>query len=239
MENEITSGSPSSNFPFSTFHSPFPKGCGRLIVLEGIDGSGKTTQLNLMCDELTRRGVAYRKLEFPRYADESSALVRMYLSGVFGGDPDAVNAYAASSLYAVDRFASYMTDWGKGYESGELFVAGRYTTSNAIHQGAKLDGAARRVYMDWLFDYEYRLLGLPAPDAVIYLDVTPEIAARNIASRGDRRDIHEGDPCYISRCRDAALFAAANYGWRVVNCCRGAAMRPVSEIHAAVMEILF
>ena len=136
---------------------------GRLIVFEGTDGSGKATQSTLLCDELTRRDIPFRKLEFPRYQEESSALIRLYLGGAFGDKPDDVNAYAASVFYSVDRYASYKQDWGAFYESGGLLIADRYTTSNAVHQTAKLPPEQRDAFLDWLFDFEYRLLGLPEP----------------------------------------------------------------------------
>ena len=211
---------------------------GKLIVLEGLDGSGKTTQLGLVCDTLTARGTAHRRLEFPCYQDESSALVRQYLAGRFGSDPGDVNAFAASSFYAVDRFASYKSDWGKAYEAGTLMVSGRYTTSNAIHQGAKLSGAERLSYMDWLFDYEYRLLGLPAPDAVIFLDVDPALSMRNIEKRNEARDIHETKAAYLAACRESALIAAERYGWHRVNCGDGDKMRPVTDILGDIMNII-
>ena len=211
---------------------------GKLVVLEGLDGSGKTTQLGLLCQALDTRGVRYRKLEFPCYDKDSSMLVRMYLSGQFGSDPEDVNAYAASSFYAVDRYASYRTDWGAAYDTGEIFVAGRYTTSNAVHQGAKLSGTARRTYMDWLFDYEYRLLGLPEPDAVIFLDVDVTLALANIEKRRAGRDIHENHASYLARCRESALEAAARYGWYTVPCGKEGVMRPAAEIGQEVLKIV-
>lgn len=203
---------------------------GKLIVLEGLDGSGKSTQLARVCEALEREGVPFRKLEFPCYESDSSALVRMYLGGAFGGRPDDVNAFAASSFYAVDRYASYKTDWGRDYENGMLMVSGRYTTSNAIHQGAKLAGADRRAYMDWLFDYEYRLLGLPEPDTVFFLDIPVPLAVRNIETRHNARDIHEKDVRYLESCRESALEAASNYHWQLINCAENGAMRPIEEI---------
>ena len=211
---------------------------GKLVVLEGLDGSGKTTQLGLLCAALDARGTPYRKLEFPCYDNDSSALVRMYLNGQFGSDPGDVNAYAASSFYAVDRYASYQSDWGDGYEAGALFVAGRYTTSNAIHQGAKLSGAARQFYMDWLFDYEYRLLGLPAPDAVLFLDVEVPLALANIEKRQAARDIHETHAEYLALCRESALEAATRYGWYTVPCGADGAMRPAEDIAGEIMKII-
>ena len=138
---------------------------GKLIVFEGTDGSGKATQSALLCQELEKRGIAFRKLEFPRYQEESSALIRLYLGGAFGSAPDDVNAYAASTFYSVDRYASYKQDWGGFYESGGLLIADRYTTSNAVHQTSKLPPEKRDAFLDWLFDFEYHLLGrrLPIP----------------------------------------------------------------------------
>ena len=139
---------------------------GKLIVFEGTDGSGKATQTALLCRELETRGVPFRKLEFPRYGEESSALLRLYLNGAFGTDPADVNAYAAATFYSVDRFASYKQDWGGWYEQGGLVIADRYTTSNAVHQTSKLPREQQRAFLDWLFDFEYRKLGLPEPDRV-------------------------------------------------------------------------
>ena len=211
---------------------------GRLIVLEGLDGSGKSTQLGLVCDALTARGRTLRRLEFPRYESDSSALVRMYLGGAFGDSPEDVNAYAASSFYAVDRYASYKDDWGRAYDAGGLLISGRYTTSNAIHQGAKLTGEARDAYLDWLFDYEYRLLGLPAPDAVIFLDVEVPLVMENIRRRNEARDIHETHEAYLLRCRESALYAAWRFGWRVVPCGAEGKMRPAAAIEQEILEII-
>ena len=136
---------------------------GKLIVLEGLDGSGKATQAKLLAEHLAAQGVPVQKITFPDYASDSSALVKMYLAGQFGQHPDDVNAYAASSFYAVDRYASYKTSWGSFYEQGGVIIADRYTTSNAVHQCSKLPQEQWEEYLHWLFDYEFRLLGLPAP----------------------------------------------------------------------------
>ena len=135
---------------------------GKLIVLEGLDGSGKATQAKLLAKHLAAQGVPVQKITFPDYASDSSALVKMYLAGQFGQHPDDVNAYAASSFYAVDRYASYKTSWGSFYEQGGVIIADRYTTSNAVHQCSKLPQEQWEEYLHWLFDYEFRLLGLPA-----------------------------------------------------------------------------
>ena len=151
---------------------------GKLMVFEGTDGSGKATQAALMCRYLEERGIPFRKIDFPRYGQPSAVMVQEYLAGNLGKNPGDVNAYAASLFYAVDRYASYKQDWGSFYEGGGLVVADRYTTSNAVHQATKLPEAELGPYLDWLFDLEYRLLGLPKPDLVVYLDLPAEVSGR-------------------------------------------------------------
>ena len=151
---------------------------GQLIIFEGLDGSGKGTQTKLTAQRLKEQGRDLRQITFPDYDSESSALVKMYLSGAFGDKPDDVNAYAASSFYAVDRFASYKTDWGEFYREGGLVLSDRYTTSNAVHQCSKLPPMHWDGFLNWLFDFEYKKFGIPAPDAVIYLAVDPEVSQR-------------------------------------------------------------
>ena len=170
---------------------------GKLIVLEGLDGSGKGTQAKLLAKHLTVTDHLVREITFPDYDSDSSALVKMYLAGQFGDKPDDVNAYAASSFYAVDRYAGYKSDWGKFYEEGGILIADRYTTSNAVHQCSKLPPEQWDTFLQWLFDYEYHLLGLPAPDKVIYLQVDPAVSQRLMTARyhGDetKKDVHEKD----------------------------------------------
>ena len=214
---------------------------GKLIVFEGTDGSGKATQTALLCGELDRRGIPYRRLEFPRYSEDSSALIRLYLGGAFGSDPGDVNAYAAASFYAVDRYASYKQDWGAFYESGGLVIADRYTTSNAVHQCSKLPLEQWDDFLRWAFDYEYRLLGLPAPDAVVYLQVDPAVSQKLMTGRyhGDesRKDVHEKDIEYLARSRRAAEYCAAHLGWATVHCTENGAMRTIEEIQAEVRAL--
>ena len=211
---------------------------GKLIVFEGTDGSGKATQSELLCQELTRRGVPYRKLTFPRYQEESSALVRLYLGGAFGQKPGDVNAYAAAAFYSVDRYASYKQDWGAFYESGGLVIADRYTTSNAVHQASKLPEGEREAFLDWLFDLEYRLLGLPEPDLVLYLDMPTEITEKMLRQReqaaGTHADIHEQDEAYLKACRENARAIVRRCGWQVIDCAENGAPRTPEDIHNEV-----
>ncbi|MEG2857177.1 MAG: thymidylate kinase, partial [Clostridia bacterium] len=177
---------------------------GRIIILEGTDASGKSTQLDLLTQHLRADGRDFRTVAFPRYSEDSSALIRMYLAGDFGKTPGDVNAYAASTFFAVDRYASYKSDWKDYYDAGGILLFDRYTTSNAVHQGAKLARDERERFWSWLFDFEYNLMGLPAPSAVLFLDMPPEFAARLLIARAEATDIHENDAEYRARCYEAA-----------------------------------
>lgn len=213
---------------------------GKLIVIEGLDGSGKATQAKLLCESLEKQGLKVRKVSFPDYDSASSALVKMYLNGEFGKDPNDVNAYAASSFYAVDRYASYKKDWGKFYEDGGVIVADRYTTSNAIHQCSKLSEDKWDEYLEWLFDFEYEKLGIPAPDAVIYLKVDTEVSQKLMTGRYDgdesKKDIHEGNIDYLNRSRKAAAYCSKKLGWKEIECCCENGMRSIEEIHNDVLS---
>ena len=219
---------------------------GKLIVIEGTDGSGKSTQFRLMSEHLEKDGVAFKHLVFPRYGEESSALIRMYLGGQFGTKPTDVNAYAASAFYAVDRYASYKMDWGKWYEDGGLVLSDRYTTSNAVHQASKEQGADREKYLMWLYEFEYDKLGLPRPDLTIYLDVPTDFTEKMLRGReaatNTQADIHEKDMQYLATCRECGRDAAAYYNWKVIQCVRDGAMRTIEDIHqeiyAAVKQCL-
>lgn len=189
---------------------------GKLIAIEGLDGSGKATQAKLLAAHLKEQGFSVREITFPNYESDSSALVKMYLAGQFGQHPDDVNAYAASSFYAVDRYASYKKDWGSFYENGGIIVADRYTTSNAVHQASKLDAEEREEFFRWLADFEYGRLGLPRPDLVLWMDMPLELSVANLRRREadthTKGDIHEVDTGYLAACRQAAAQAAQFYG---------------------------
>lgn len=215
---------------------------GRLIVFEGTDGSGKATQTALLCQTLAERGIPFRRLEFPRYREESSALIRLYLAGAFGNKPEDVNAYAASTFYSVDRYASYRQDWGPFYENGGLVIADRYTTSNAVHQTPKLPPEQREQFLDWLFDFEYRLLGLPRPSRVVYLDVPTELSEQMMRRREQQThttaDIHEQDEAYLRACRESAELIVRRCGWEKISCAQNGALRPAEKIHREVLQRL-
>lgn len=215
---------------------------GKLIVIEGTDGSGKSTQFRLMAERLERENIAFRKLVFPRYSEESSALIRMYLNGAFGSNPDDVNAYAASAFYAVDRYASYKQDWGKWYEDGGLIFSDRYTTSNAVHQAAKEKPENRVEFLHWLGEFEHEKLGLPKADLVIYLDVPTAFTEKLMRSReaqtNTKADIHEQNSSYLATCRETGRTAAAFYNWKVINCVRDGEMRSIKDIHEEIYGLI-
>lgn len=215
---------------------------GKLIVFEGIDGSGKSTQFRLLCERLEREGVRFEHIVFPRYDQPSSALIRMYLNGEFGRNPADVNAYAASTFYAVDRYASFVTDWGRYYNGGGLVLSDRYTTSNAVHQGSKLPASQLSQFFDWLYDLEYTRMGLPKPDLVLYLDVDVETSLSRMAQRraenGSTADIHEKDAGYLEQCLRLGHEAAAHYGWTVVPHRTDGAMRSVEDKHEEIYRIV-
>ena len=211
---------------------------GKLIVIEGTDGSGKSTQFKLLTQRVQQEGREFQKLVFPQYSEPSSALIRMYLGGEFGSRPSDVNAYAASTFYAVDRYASYKKVWQDWYEQGGLILSDRYTTSNAVHQASKEPAQMQQDFLKWLYDLEYDKLGLPCPDLVIYLDVptdfTEAMMRRREADTNTHADIHEQDMEYLATCRRTGKMAAEYYGWTVIQCVRDGAMRSIEDIHEEI-----
>jgi len=214
---------------------------GRLVVIEGIDGSGKSTQFKLLCGRLEREARDFMRVTFPQYSEPSSALVKMYLSGEFGTDPEDVNAYAASSFFAVDRFASYKKQWQRYFECGGTVLTDRYTTSNAIHQGSKLEDSERTHFFTWLYEYEFGLLRLPRPTAVIYLDVPVEVSVARMRLReketGAKADIHETDTEYLRKCADCGRQAAVHYGWHTVSGMTVNREKSEEELHAEIYRL--
>ncbi len=215
---------------------------GRLIVIEGLDGSGKATQAARLTDALNAQGKGVKQISFPDYASDSSALIKMYLGGKFGSHPDDVNAYAASTFYSVDRYASYKTNWGDFYRRGGIVVSDRYTTSNAVHQCSKLPKEQWPAFLDWLFDFEYNKIGIPVPDRVVYLEADPAVSQGLMTARykGDesKKDIHEKDLAYLARSHEAADYCARTLGWVKVPCTEQGAMRPIEAIHADLLQAI-
>lgn len=218
---------------------------GKLIIIEAGDGSGKATQTARLQERLAAAGQPARRVEYPNYASPSSALIKMYLNGEFGSDPQAVNPYAASAFYAVDRYASYKKEWADFYEKGGIVIADRYTTSNMVHQAAKIaDPREKDNFLNWLWDFEFVKCGLPVPDCVIFLNMPPEYARRLIDKRSaasggsGQQDIHERNSQYLTDCYQNALLAAEKYQWRQVDCVAGQELKTIEEIHEEVFRIV-
>lgn len=204
---------------------------GKLLVLEGTDASGKSTQFERLCGALDERNITYRRLVFPRYQEESSSLIRMYLHGQFGSHPDDVSAYTASTFFAVDRYASYQTDWKDYYENGGLVLADRYTTSNAVHQASKLEGKEQQRFLQWLFDFEYHIMGIPEPDQVYFLDMPTDAVQSLLEHRqGKTQDIHEKDLDYLKKCYQTASKLADDFHWHRIRCTSDHTIRTIDDI---------
>lgn len=214
----------------------------KLIIIEGLDGSGKSTQIELLEEYLKSNEIIYKKIKLPDYESPSSTLVKMYLGGEFGSSADDVNAYAAGAFYAVDRYASFNLGWKKDYESGTLIIADRYATSNSIYQMEKIEESKWDEYLEWSEDFEYNKLSIPRPDCVIYLDMPVEISQRLMTSRYDgdenKKDVHEVNVDFLNKCRKSALYTAEKQGWKVIECSNGKEPYSVDEIHKKIIDIV-
>lgn len=221
---------------------------GKIIVIEGSDGSGKATQTKLLYQYLEKMGKRVRMVSYPNYDSPSSSLVKMYLGKEFGEDAFAVNAYVASSFFAVDRFASYIRDWKEFYEGGEnhVVLCDRYVTSNMLHQTAKIEGREEKeAFLDWEYDFEYVKGGLPVPDQVFFLDVKPETTFRLMKDRANKitheaeKDIHESNPEFLIKSYENSLLVGEKYGWKRIPCCDDQGnMKSIEEIHEIICQQL-
>ncbi|MBC3804848.1 aminotransferase class V-fold PLP-dependent enzyme [Acetobacterium fimetarium] len=214
---------------------------GRLIVIEGVDGSGKQTQTQLLYDRLIKNGEKVMKISYPRYDKESSAMVKLYLAGAFGEDPSQVSPYIASTFYAADRYASYKEDYEEFLNQGGTVLADRYTTSNMVHQAGKIRAAdERKKFLDWLWDYEFNLYGLPVPDQVYFLNIPPKINEELIRNRNNKitgkqeKDIHEKSPEHLRESYQSALALVDDYGWTEINCVHQGKLRSIESIHEEI-----
>lgn len=194
------------------------------IVIDWIDGSWKGTQVNLVYEKLKNMWYKVKMFDFPRYNETSSYFVQKYLNGDYGKD---LSSKAASLLYAVDRFDA-SAEIKKALEEYDFVVSNRYATSNMIHQSAKLKSNEEvKDLLDWLDEIEYKILWIPRPDKVIFLDVCPEISAELLKMKEDREyikngknlDIHEEDKNHLKNAYDRANFVCNYFDeWVKVEC---------------------
>ncbi|AVQ46681.1 TPA: dTMP kinase [Clostridium sporogenes] len=218
---------------------------GRLIVIEGSDGSGKATQTKKLYDKLVKQNKKVKKVEFPNYKSESSALIKMYLSGEFGKNPDSVNPYASSTFYAVDRFASYKKDWEEFYLKGGIIIADRYTTSNMIHQAAKIkEVQAKDKFLNWLWDFEFEKFNLPVPDCVIFLDMPPKCSKSLMETRNNKftgekeKDIHENNYEYLLESYNNSKYISEKYGWNRIECTNEDKIKTIDQINDDIIKVI-
>ncbi|MFI3324731.1 MAG: deoxynucleoside kinase [Clostridia bacterium] len=213
-----------------------------LYVLEGLDGSGKGTQFKLLMQRLINDGENCIKIDFPNYESNSSALVKMYLNGEFSQNPKDVNAYAVSTFYAVDRFASFQKDWKQDYLDGKTIIANRYVSSNIVFQMTKLPKDKWDKFISWLDNLEHEKFGLPRADKVIYLDMPIHISQKLMSNRYDgdesKKDIHESNLNFLQECRECALYAAKKLDWTVINCGLGDKPRTIDDISDELYNLI-
>ncbi|EPY2278713.1 dTMP kinase [Clostridium sporogenes] len=218
---------------------------GRLIVIEGSDGSGKATQTKKLYDKLVKQNKKVKKVEFPNYKSESSSLIKMYLSGEFGKNPDSVNPYASSTFYAVDRFASYKKHWEEFYLNGGIIIADRYTTSNMIHQAAKIkEVQAKDKFLNWLWDFEFQKFNLPVPDCVIFLDMPPKCSKSLMETRNNKftgekeKDIHENNYEYLLESYNNSKYISEKYGWNRIECTNKDKIKSIDQINDDIIKVI-
>lgn len=216
---------------------------GRLIVIEGVDASGKATQTERLFKRLSAEYEKVRQISFPDYDSDFSLPIKRYLAGDLGRQPESVSPYAASLFYAIDRYAGFKRDWGEFYQSGGILVADRYVTSNLVHQAAKIAGD-KTDFITWLSDLEYEKLSLPQPDLVLFLDMPPACARRLMQDRANKitgekqKDIHESDPQYLEKAYKNAMEIASIAGWQIVPCAAGEKIRPIDEISEEIYRFV-
>lgn len=211
---------------------------GKLIIIEsGSDGSGKATQSEYLYNRLIKDNIKVRKVEFPNYKSEASALVKMYLRGDFGKDPSDVSPYIASTFFTVDRYASYKKDWEEFYKNGGIIISDRYTTSNMVHQASKFSTKKEKDdFLDWLWDFEFNLYGLPVPDKVFFLDMPVEFTQKLTFNRKNKitgekeKDIHESNRKYLDTTYENGVYIAKKYGWERVECIENDKVKTIREI---------
>ena len=216
---------------------------GKIIVIEGLDGSGKQTQSEKLFDRLKNDGKNIMKLAYPRYDSPSSSLVKMYLSGEFGKNANDVNPYIASTFYAVDRYASYKQDYEEFYKNGGIVLLDRYVTANMVHQSSKIDNLEEKEkFLEWLCDFEYGMFGIPKPDKVFFLNIPPAVSQKLIKERENKfshekqKDIHEADENHLQHAYDNACYLINKYSWDEINCTVNGTLRTINDIHEEIYK---
>ncbi len=213
------------------------KSKGKLVVIEGSDGSGKTTQLSLLKSYLAKKNIPVEIIDFPRYKDNfHGKTVAKYLKGEFG-KVDLVNPYLISLVYSLDR-ADAKGEMNKWLKEGKIVLANRYAASNMAHQAAKLPEGKREDFLKWDYELEYEINKIPKEDLIIYLRVPVDEARKLVKKRGGR-DLHEKSHKIMSESGKMYELLASRYKhWVRINCVKGGILRSKEDIHKEVVEIL-
>lgn len=216
---------------------------GKIIVIEGLDGCGKQTQSEKLYQRLKDENYQVMKIAYPRYENQSSSLVKMYLSGEFGKEPSQISPYIASTFYAVDRYASYKQDYEDFYKNGGILILDRYVTANMVHQAGKIDNIEEREkFLKWLWDFEFNLFGIPVPDKVFFLNIPPEVSQKLMAERENKfshekqKDIHESNKEYLNKMYDSACYLINKFSWDEINCTENGNLRTIENIHEEIYK---
>lgn len=219
------------------------KNMGKIIVIEGLDGSGKQTQSEKLYNRLINEGYKVKKIAYPRYENPSSALVKMYLAGEFGKDAGEISPYIASTFYAVDRYASYKQDYEDFYKNGGILILDRYVTANMVHQSSKIDNLEEKEkFLSWLADFEYGLFGIPKPDKVFFLNIPPKVSQMLIKNRTNKfshektKDIHESNQDYLNKAYNNACYLINKYNWDEIDCTENEILRTIEDIHEEIYK---
>ena len=219
---------------------------GKLFVIDGTDGSGKQTQFNKLKERLDQENIDYKTVSFPNYDSPSASLVKMYLSGEFGKNAKDVSPYIASTFYAADRYATFKKEYEEYYNNGGIILADRYTTANMVHQAGKIDNKDElEKFLDWLWDFEFNLYGLPVPTEVFFLNMPVEKSLELIKDRDNKftntaqKDIHESDVNHLKDAHKAACYVAKKYNWYEINCVdSNNNIRTIEDIHEEIYREL-
>lgn len=216
---------------------------GKLFVIDGTDGSGKQTQMQKLKERFKKEGIDYRAVSFPNYDSPSSSLVKMYLNGDFGKNAQSISPYIASTFYAADRYATFKTGYEEYYNNGGIILADRYTTANMVHQAGKIkDDEERAKFLDWLWNFEFNLYGLPVPTEVIFLNMPLEYSQKLMQNRAnkithqEKKDIHESNKEHLQDAYNEACKLVKKYNWCEIKCVRDGKIKSIDEIHEEVFE---
>lgn len=216
---------------------------GKLFVIEGTDSSGKQTQLEELKRRFEKEKIEYKSVSFPNYESNSSELVKIYLSGELAENPKEISPYIASTFYAADRYVTFKREYEKYYNNGGIILADRYTTSNMVHQAGKIEDAEeRKKFLDWLWDFEFNLYGLPVPTQVIFLNMPTEYAIKLMKNRKnkftneEKKDIHERNLEHLKDAYNEALKVSKKYNWYEIKCIKDNRIRTIDDIHEELFK---